>query len=1408
MTRLLLSMCLMLNLLQPDLNAQDCQITSVSAVALPCQGNNFNVSVNLTVENPASPGFTLAGNGVIYGTFLYSELPVIVGPLLGDNESVYEFIAWDVENADCQQYTTIPASNCGPICSISNFNLEFVTCQGNQSALVVFDFDHANNTGPSFDLYSESGEDLGSWLYASLPVTLPFFVVNGAAPIVLTVCDHENTDCCETFTLDAIDCNPNNCEIYSVNIDPQCTGSNFLVHLDFGYDNPASDSFTVTGNNLTYGTFAYDSLPVTFGPLNGSTNINWAFHIQDSENSACSADEVLGIYHCPPPCNLLSMEALATECNGNEAYALEIGMDIEGEGDNGFAVFSETFYYGSYMYDELPITIPAFEGSGEYIDIVSVCDNENLGCCSTTPFEALLCAGCLIYNLTATPLPCNAEDQIFVQIDFDHQNTSTDGFEVSGNGNNYGQFTYEDLPIQVGPFVGDGSQYFEFVVTDLVNPLCFEAVELGFIDCDTICELTNLVVETGACTGNNSYILHVDFDYQGVSGVGFDLYANGELYGFFQYSDLPLTLEDFPSNGTGTDEIKVCENDNPLCCATTSFASPECACHIFDVTADNIGCTTDSTFAVSIEFFYEYLPNNSVDIFLDGVLIGFYNVEDIPINVSIPEGDGTAVITVCANDLNNCCAEVVIDLITCESQECGIFGLVAEVGDCNTDSTFLLDIVFDSMNLPTDSITVTANGNYIGQYLIAPDFNRIEHFPMLDGDTTTITVCAVGAPDCCDTYSFATPDCSLFGHCNIWDLVASTGDCNSDSTYLLHFEFNSQNLDVDSVLVSGNGNFIGQYPLNGGNIIIESFPTFVDSLTTLTVCAVGAPDCCDEYTFETPDCSQYGQCHIWDLVSETGECTSDSTYVLHLDFNYEFLPVDSVVITANGNYVGQYQTQENAIVIENFPLFDTEFTTLSVCGVGAPDCCVSIEFNTPGCAGTGDCSIFNLVADPGECNGDSTYSLFVNYVGAYLGSDSVVVSTSQGYIGHFAHNPDGFTIPDFPAYSSSHTTITLCSLGNGECCDEFEFTTPDCGQGFDCEIYGLFAETGQCSSDSTFILDVVFQDYNFPADSVHIFANDQFVGTYFNDPEFIHIENFPHLAGEQTTLTVCATGNKNCCASYTFETPMCGPCSISDISANVFNCNSDTSFAAVFSFQYQNIPSGGFDVYAGDVNLGFYNFENVPIEVVHFPSNESGQYVVTICESDGTDCCSSFEFTGPVCGQPECNISNLEYTLTECDSADQFYFILDFDFVNVGGEGFNVVGNGNEYGNFSYENVPVQIGPFASDDTNYEFLVFDAANPGCFEVITPGVVQCLVSTTPVDYDEFFSIFNNGTIPGIYAKKDVQLSLYNSNGKNVLYHFPLTTDEIYELTSQPPGFYIATITQGANTWPIKLVKAGN
>jgi len=38
---------------------------------------------------------------------------------------------------------------------------------------------------------------------------------------------------------------------------------------------------------------------------------------------------------------------------------------------------------------------------------------------------------------------------------------------VAGNGNEYGIFEYEDLPILIGPLEGDGVAVYEFVVFDL-----------------------------------------------------------------------------------------------------------------------------------------------------------------------------------------------------------------------------------------------------------------------------------------------------------------------------------------------------------------------------------------------------------------------------------------------------------------------------------------------------------------------------------------------------------------------------------------------------------------------------------------------------------------------------------------------------------------------------------------------------------------------------------------------------------------------------------------------------------------------------------------------------------------------------------------------------------------------------
>ncbi|HUR30792.1 MAG TPA: T9SS type A sorting domain-containing protein [Saprospiraceae bacterium] len=1496
MNRLLLITSI-ITLLSPSIAfSQTCQITAINATALPCNGNFFSVSINLEAEN-TSPGFTLAGNGVVYGTFLYADLPVTVGPLLGDNESVYEFIAWDVEHPECQQFTTLEASNCGPICDFSNAELSLISCVNNNFALVELDFDHEGTTNPAFDVFYENGNEVGSWLYESLPVTITSFAVNGADPITLTICDNENSDCCETFVFDAIDCNPNNCELYNVLLDPECTGNNFVVHLNFDFTNVASDSFTVVGNSLNYGTFGYNELPVTLGPLNGGTNIMWEFVIRDTENPDCQHVEILGLYNCPPPCDILSLSAESGICSGDTAYSILIEMDIEGEGDNGFSVFSDMAFLGSYDYDNLPLTLTAVEGDGDLPNNITVCDNEVNGCCESVLYEALLCSGCIIMDLEVIPQPCNAENEFFVSLDFYNHNVSTEGFSVSGAMMQLGEFQYEDLPVLVGPFNGDGNQYIEFVVTDLVNEDCFGSIEVGLLGCDDICSLSNLVVETGDCTGNNEYVLTVDFDFENTIGDHFDLFVNGEFFGFYAYADLPLTIEEFPGSGNPLDTITVSDNDNPDCFATLVFEAPDCECHIFEATIDDIHCTSDTTFGLNLEFFYENLPGNFVDVSFDGEFIGFYSVNELPLHINnIPEGTGTGVLTVCANDLNSCCASVVIELLSCDGPPCNIFDLVVNFEGCQSDSTYLVAVNFEYNNLPSDSVFITANDQEYGPFFVNNGHVLLE-LPVFPTNHTVVHVCAIGAPDCCDVYEFETPDCNT-SDCDIWDLVAVPGDCLTDSTYILVIEYNSENIPGDSVNVFVNGELFGTFVDPDEHIVIEHFPWFDGDVAVLTLCSVAFPDCCDTDEFEIPNCPGSNDCHITELVINFEGCQSDSTYLVAINFEYDNLPSDSVNITANDHEYGPFFVNNGHIVLQ-LPVFSTNFTVIHVCADGAPDCCAVHEFETPDC-NTSDCEISGLVADPGICLTDSTYILVIEYNSDNVPGDSFHLFVNGDLFGTFVDSDGHIVIEHFPWFDGDHAVITLCSVAFPDCCDSYEFEIPNCPGGGDCHIFDLvvnfegcqsdstflvavnfesdnlpsdsviitandqvigqfpesnghilvvlpvlptnhtvvhvcavgapdccdviefetpvcdgschlfdlFAEHGQCTSDSTFLVDIVFESNNLPGDSVTIYANDVLLGNYFNNPDFIRIENFPLLPGETTLITVCAVGDPECCDTYIIENPSCGggQCDIYDVVVDIIECTSDSTFAALINFQYENITAGGFDVYTGSGYLGFFNFDQIPILTSNFPSNNSGEYVVTICESDNLDCCESLEFEGPVCVEGSCDIFNLQWSITECDEEGNFFFILDFDFVNVGNEGFNVVGNGNNYGNFSYENLPIQIGPFETNNTLYEFLVTDAQNSACFDVVVPGVVDCTVGTDEVDHDDIFQIYNNGTIPSILALKDVSLSLFNSNGKMIFHNKNLNSGNLFELNNVPNGMYVGTVIYQDNIWPVKLVKS--
>ena len=110
---------------------------------------------------------------------------------------------------------------------------------------------------------------------------------------------------------------------------------------------------------------------------------------------------------------------------------------------------------------------------------------------------------------------------------------------------------------------------------------CEGFTENDFVDCENSsdCDISELEIEVGETHTNETYQLTINFEYENTNGQEyFDLYVrNGVLLGYFQLSELPLTIEHFPLSGRDYDYIKVCINDNSDCCEAIEWEAPSCS---------------------------------------------------------------------------------------------------------------------------------------------------------------------------------------------------------------------------------------------------------------------------------------------------------------------------------------------------------------------------------------------------------------------------------------------------------------------------------------------------------------------------------------------------------------------------------------------------------------------------------------------------------------------------------------------------------------------------------------------------------------------------------------------------------------------------------------------------------------
>jgi len=188
---------------------------------------------------------------------------------------------------------------------------------------------------------------------------------------------------------------------------------------------------------------------------------------------------------------------------------------------------------------------------------------------------------CTIYDLEVITGDCNSDSTYNMTINFQYEEIGEQEFFnlYARNDELIGYFPLSSLPLTITNFPSSGENY-DFVKVCINDTLdCCKEIEWIPPTCiiENNCEITSLDVVVGERNDDGStYNLLLDFDFENTNGQEFfEIYFRDDVfYDYFQLSDLPITINDFPSSGLENDFIKIVINDMPECSENIEWINP------------------------------------------------------------------------------------------------------------------------------------------------------------------------------------------------------------------------------------------------------------------------------------------------------------------------------------------------------------------------------------------------------------------------------------------------------------------------------------------------------------------------------------------------------------------------------------------------------------------------------------------------------------------------------------------------------------------------------------------------------------------------------------------------------------------------------------------------------------------
>jgi len=829
--------CLDVIAIEPVCCANFCVFSNMVIEVSECDGGEYSVDIDFDYTGNAVEFdyilYDYQSNQVQSGSYAYANLPLTLG--IDNTTSIGHYIVIsDQEDQNCviDEYFDNPCYEQGTDCIITSIDFdENPVCDDGLIVAEWFIFSE-NTSEVGFDVFIDEEFQFFIAYESDGLYSFDLEAPNTGSPLdevfVLMICDNENADCCVSIDVE----NPcyeeeSECELSGLVIEnTECDNGEFTLIMDFDYSGTTNDfyDYIVYGaqNEIIAEGFApFAELPLTIN-INNTESQYFYVEINENDNMNCG---IIGEFFNPcfgSNCNISSIDfgenpfceegLIITEWFIFSENISEVGYDIFINGE--FITFVQYNNEGPYIFD--------IEAPNTSNFSITACDNENEDCCYTWELDNPCWdnESCVISNVVATPGECNDADEFTVTVNFEYENTG-DQFMVNGNGMNYGLFNYSDLPITLDGFSADCQTIYEFIIHDVNENDCTNFGGAGPICCeDDQCQMTTLDFGPNPVCENGLIITEWLIDGENTSGVGYDIFINGEFELFVEYEQDNWYDFDIVAPETQFFLMTVCDNDNADCCIDWELENPcyegETECEISNLILDATECF-GSEFTLIIDFdysgttneFYDYIIYNQVN---EIIAQGFEPFAQLPFSIGIVNTESEYfVVSIFENDNDGCfvtgefanpCFE--------ESEECQITTLDFGENPICENGLIITEWLIDGENVSGVGYDIFINGVF--ELFVEYEEDSWYDFDMEAPDTEffSISVCDNDNADCCIDWEVENPCFEPpVGDCWIDEFSATVTACEGNVFDVqIDFEYDDTS---DQFIVNGNGNSYGTF---------------------------------------------------------------------------------------------------------------------------------------------------------------------------------------------------------------------------------------------------------------------------------------------------------------------------------------------------------------------------------------------------------------------------------------------------------------------------------------------------------------------------------------------------------------------------------------------------------------------